>query len=237
MTVHNMLFMLDNSTFVLRVEDPSIYLQRLCVLSVYGLCEPTPPVVARSVQRQSVYDYCEPILDGTPAVKSAKDRFGVFDTSIHQIYSDKDAKEFLAPYLRGNMYSPYNVEQAAVGDIVTILEGPSAKVVYITGKYLSLEHGDGVLSVVSKKKAHNYLKVLNNYVVVNGFQVPRPLEKIPDDCTVVYIADPTSNQHYYALDTEIEDAVALLLQRNLLHATSANAIAYAKAMIGIKSET
>lgn len=217
MTVHNMLFMLDNSTFVLRVEDPSIYLQRLCVLSVY--------------------DLCDPLLDSTPGVKSAKDKFGVFGTSIHQIYSDKAAKEFLAPYLRGNMYSPYNVEQAAVGDIVTLLEGPSAKVVYITGKYLSLEHGDGVLSVVSKKKAHNYLKVLNNYVVVNGFQVPRPLEEIPDDYTVVYVADPTSTEYHYVLELEFEDVVALMLQRNLLHATSENAIAYAKAMIGIKSET
>ena len=40
MNVHNMLFMLDNSAFVLRVEDPSMYLQRLCVLSVYDLCDP-----------------------------------------------------------------------------------------------------------------------------------------------------------------------------------------------------
>ena len=216
MTVHNMLFMLDNSTFVLRVEDPSIYLQRLCVLSVY--------------------DLCDPILDGAPGVKSAQAKLGVFDTSTRQIYSDKAAKEFLAPYLRGSMYSPYNVEQAAVGDIVTIIEGPSAKVVYITSQNLALEHGDGVLSVVSKKKAHNYLKVLNNYVVVNGFQVPRPLEKIPDDLAVVYVADPISTQYHYALGLEMEDAVALMLQRNLLHATSANAIAYAKAMIGIKSE-
>ena len=39
------------------------------------------------------------------------------------------------------------------------------------------------------------------------------------------------------LKLEIGNVVALMLQRNLLHATSENAIAYAKAMIGIKSET
>ena len=43
--------------------------------------------------------------------------------------------------------------------------------------------------------------------------------------------------YYDVLYPDIENAAALMLQRNLLHATSANAIAYAKAMIGIKSET
>ena len=53
----------------------------------------------------------------------------------------------------------------------------------------------------------------------------------------MYVADPTSTQYYYELELEIGNVVALMLQRNLLHATSENAIAYAKAMIGIKSET
>ena len=66
MAVHNML---DNRTFVLRVEDPSMYLQRLCVLSVYDLCDPT--------------------LDGAPTVKSAKDKFGVFETSARHLQSNR----------------------------------------------------------------------------------------------------------------------------------------------------
>ena len=68
---------------------------------------------------------------------------------------------------------------------------------------------------------------------VNGFLVPAPAEQFTED--LVYITDPGQVEfHYvYSIGPTITREIKLLFGRGLAHRTAANAIAHAKAMIGI----
>ena len=75
--------------------------------------------------------------------------------------------------------------------------------------------------------------------LVNGFEVPPPLEKDPGEGHVVYVADPTLSAWYGTL-IHIQICRALrprMIARGLAHDTAAAAIAHAKAMVGVDPTT
>lgn len=69
------------------------------------------------------------------------------------------------------------------------------------------------------------------YIMVNGFKVPKPLDVLPSDGNV-YGAVPTSIAFYATADVKYEWS-RLMISRGVLHAHEAAAIAHAKAMLGI----
>lgn len=69
------------------------------------------------------------------------------------------------------------------------------------------------------------------YIMVNGFKVPKPLDVLPSDGNV-YGAAPTGIAFYASADVKYEWS-RLMISRGVLHAHEAAAIAHAKAMLGI----
>lgn len=69
------------------------------------------------------------------------------------------------------------------------------------------------------------------YIMVNGFKVPKPLDVLPSDGNV-YGAAPTGTSFYATADAKYEWS-RLMISRGALHATKDAAIAHAKAMLGI----
>lgn len=72
--------------------------------------------------------------------------------------------------------------------------------------------------------------------VLNGFEVPVPLENL-EGLDEFYLAVPTNKDFYVNYKTSVMDSTSTVcgwLQRGLCHKTKEDAIAYAKAMCGIK---
>lgn len=72
------------------------------------------------------------------------------------------------------------------------------------------------------------------YIMVNGFKVPKPLDVLPYDGTV-YAAAPSSTSFYATSDAKDEWS-HIMVGRRVLHSTQEAAIAHAKAMLGIDPE-
>lgn len=70
------------------------------------------------------------------------------------------------------------------------------------------------------------------YIMVNGFKVPKPLDVLPSD-GIVYGAAPAASMFYTTADAKYEIKSRMLLGRGILHSTPPAAIAHAKAMLGI----
>jgi len=67
--------------------------------------------------------------------------------------------------------------------------------------------------------------------MVNGFKVPKPLDKFQKD--EYYVADVTDELFYSACTNRGDKDDKSWLSRNIVHATKEAAIAHAKAMLGI----
>lgn len=69
------------------------------------------------------------------------------------------------------------------------------------------------------------------YIMVNGFKVPKPLDVMPEDGDV-YGASP-SGSSFFATGNPKYEWSRIMIARGILHSTQAAAIAHAKAMLGI----
>ena len=129
------------------------------------------------------------------------------------------------------MRRKYDGQTAAVGDRVFRRNGMEGKVVYVSEGQFVIESEGRLL--VYRKDLRGMLWGAADYITVNGFLVPAPVEKFTEG--VVYIAAPGHTEfHYgYGIGHTIPREVKLLFARGVAHRSAANAIAHAKAMVGI----
>ena len=69
-------------------------------------------------------------------------------------------------------------------------------------------------------------------IMVNGFEVPAPLDEMPQDGDVVWVPNPL-NRDFVSYLFFRGTVGALGFARGLLHTTNEAAVAHAKAMLGI----
>lgn len=132
---------------------------------------------------------------------------------------------------RKMMRREYDGHTAAVGDRVFRRNGMEGKVVYVSEGQFVIESEGRLL--VYRKDLRDRLWGAADYIQVNGFLVPAPAERFAED--LVYIAAPGLVEfHYvYRIGHTITPEIKLLFERGVLHHSAANAIAHAKAMVGI----
>ena len=125
----------------------------------------------------------------------------------------------------------YGGHTAAVGDSVANSNGEVGEVVYVGESQFVVEFGQKLW--VYRKGGSNKLWVMENYIEVNGFLAPAPAEEFTEG--KAYIAAPGHVEfHYvYMIGRTITQEIRLLFERGVLHRSAANAIAHAKAMVGI----
>lgn len=136
---------------------------------------------------------------------------------------------------------PYDGMKAKLGDVVYVRWGagevpvPPREVVYVGKGAFVVESPAGELTVCGKDTAGMRIFSVERMLVVNGFEVPAPLEKAPGEDQVVYVADPTLPEwHILLIHTHTSMAHrALVIARGLAHSTAGAAIAHAKAMAGV----
>lgn len=136
---------------------------------------------------------------------------------------------------------PYNGAKAKLGDVVYKRRGiadaptPPQKVVYVGEVELATEFPDGGLITYRKDTMEGHFVQTVRRLLVNGFEVPAPLEKDPGEGQEVYVADPMHAEwHFQLANTKIAITHRLrAIARGLAYDTAAAAIARAKAMIGI----
>ena len=136
---------------------------------------------------------------------------------------------------------PYDGMKAKLGDVVYARrdkdEGtaPPQEVVYVGEKAFVVESSGGGLNIYNKTTAGTYLFSKENVLVVNGFEVPAPLEADPGEGQEVYAADPMHAEwHFQLANTKIAITHrARVIARGLAYDTAAAAIARAKAMAGV----
>ena len=134
---------------------------------------------------------------------------------------------------RKMMRREYDGHTAAVGDRVARDDGTEGEVVYVGERQFVVEFES---LWVYAKGVRGKLWLIENCVIVNGFLVPAPVEEFTEG--VVYIADPGYVEFYsYLIGSTINLKTKLLFARGLAHRSEANAIAHAKAMIGIDPYT
>ena len=129
------------------------------------------------------------------------------------------------------MLREYDGHTAAVGDSVANSNGEVGEVVYVGKSQLIVEFEESLRTYAKSSSGKLWLR--ENYIIVNGFLVPAPVEQFTDD--LVYIADPGYVEFYYShqIGSNISLKTKLLFGRGLTHRSAANAIAHAKAMVGI----
>lgn len=133
----------------------------------------------------------------------------------------------------------YNGMKAKLGDVVHERRGADEaptlpqKVVYVGEESFVTELSDGRLMTYGKDTAGKYLLQAERRLLVNGFEVPVPLEKDPGEDQIVYAADPALPEWHVKLNRGALPHRALVIARGLAHSTAGAAIAHAKAMIGV----
>ena len=139
------------------------------------------------------------------------------------------------------MFKPYDGMAAKVGDVVYSAYIPggenkaaSGKVVYTTETEFVVDWGhSNFLATFTRVTAERHLSYGVEQFLVNGFEVPAPLEKDPGEDQVVYAADPTLLEWYCTLPREAVVYRPRAIARGLAHDTAEAAIAHAKAMAGV----
>ena len=127
--------------------------------------------------------------------------------------------------------SGYDGTKATVGDVVYDESGLEGSVAYVgTGEFV-VDWGKTLH--IFPKVVMNLLRQWKTYIKVNGFLVPAPAEEFTEG--VAYAADPSHPEFNYTfqLGWPLTASVKRLFARGLAHRTAANAIAHAKAMLGI----
>ena len=129
------------------------------------------------------------------------------------------------------MRRDYDGQTAAVGDFVFRRNGAEGVVVYVSGDQFVIESEERLL--VYKKNLRDRLWQWRDHIHVNGFLVPAPAEEFTEG--KAYIADPSDMDFTYTFLVEQAPSPTTrqLFTRGLVHRSEANAIAHAKAMIGI----
>ena len=127
----------------------------------------------------------------------------------------------------------YDGHTAAVGDRVARVardDGTEGEVVYVGESQFVVEFES---LWVYKKGGWDKLWRMENYITVNGFLVPAPVEEFIEG--KVYIADPSTIDFTYTflIEQAPSSTTRQLFARGLFHRSAANAIAHAKAMVGI----
>ena len=139
------------------------------------------------------------------------------------------------------VFKPYDGMAAKVGDVVYsayIPKGEQAavpgKVVYTNETQLIVDWGcTNDLATFARVTAGRHLSYGVEQFLVNGFEVPAPLEADPGEDQVVYAADPTLLEWYCTLPREAVVYRPRAIARGLAHDTAEAAIAHAKAMAGV----
>lgn len=135
--------------------------------------------------------------------------------------------------------TPYNGMEAKLGDVVYARRGiadaprPPQKVVYVGEVELVTESPDGWLMTYRKDGAKGHFVQTERRLLVNGFEVPAPLETDPGEGQVVYAADSTHHAWHFMLAQAGMPSRQRVISRGLAHDTAAAAIAHAKALIGV----
>ena len=129
------------------------------------------------------------------------------------------------------MLRGYDGHTAAVGDRVANSNGGVGEVVYVGKSQLIVEIDKNLWTYT--KSSSDKLWLRENYIIVNGFLVPAPAEEFTEG--KAYIAAPGHVEFHYAymIGRTITQEIKLLFERGVLHRSAANAIAHAKAMVGI----
>lgn len=129
------------------------------------------------------------------------------------------------------MLREYDGHTAVVGDRVANSSGAEGEVVYVGKSQLIVEFEESLW--IYAKSVRDKLWSRESYPIVNGFPVPAPAEEFTEG--LVYIADPGHVEfHYsYRIGPTLHRETKLMFARGLAHRTEANAIAHAKAMLGI----
>ena len=139
------------------------------------------------------------------------------------------------------VFKPYDGMAAKVGDVVysaCSVEGESkaasGKVVYTNKTQFIVDWPQtDVLTRFARATAQHSLSHGVEQFLVNGFEVPAPLEADPGEDQVVYAADPTLLEWYCTLPREAAVHRPRAIARGLAHDTAEAAIAHAKAMAGV----
>lgn len=88
------------------------------------------------------------------------------------------------------------------------------------------------ISNPNKWEVHRKLQ----YIMVNGFKVPKPLDFDLEQGTKYFVADPTTTELHMSTLWTVSEVDRMWLRRQLSHSTKESAIAHAKAMLGIDPE-
>lgn len=134
---------------------------------------------------------------------------------------------------------PYDGMKAKLGDVVYKRRGiadapsPPQKVVYVGEVEFVAESPAGRLMTYKKDTAERHFVQTVRRLLVNGFEVPAPLEKDPGEGQEVYAADPTLPEWHNRITKAAMPSRLRVISRGLAHDTAAAAIAHAKAMAGV----
>ena len=129
------------------------------------------------------------------------------------------------------VFKPYDGMAAKVGDVV--YSAVAGKVVYTNETQFIVEWGrSNSLATFTRETAERHLSCEVEQFLVNGFEVPAPLDALPTSGEV-FIASPTSQDFYLHILDVRKSGLSFTLSRGLLYASRAGAIACAKAMVGI----
>ena len=129
------------------------------------------------------------------------------------------------------VFKPYDGMAAKVGDVV--YSAVAGKVVYTNETQFIVEWGrPNSLATFTRETAERHLRCEVEQFLVNGFEVPAPLDALPTSGKV-FIASPAAPAFYIRILDVRKSVLSFALRRGLLYASPADAIACAKAMVGI----
>ena len=138
------------------------------------------------------------------------------------------------------VFKPYDGTAAKVGDVVYsahIPEGEEGevpgKVVYTNETQFIVDWGcTNDLASFARVTARHHLSYGVERLLVNGYEVPAPLGVLPKSGKA-FIASPAAPAFYLRILDVRKSVLSFALRRGLLYASPADAIACAKAMVGI----
>lgn len=102
---------------------------------------------------------------------------------------------------------------------------------FIDGKEIYCD--SHILNLIAFDLDISYYKIKPKTISVSGFEVPEPVNSELDMGYVYYIPVPSSYNYYCECHWEDHLVNNIHLERGLVHLTKENAIAHAKAMLGI----
>ena len=138
------------------------------------------------------------------------------------------------------VFKPYDGMAAKVGDVVYSAYTPEGEKAAVPGKVVYTNETQFIvdwgcandLASFARATARHHLCYGVEQFLVNGFEVPAPLDALPTSGRV-FIASPAAPAFYIRILDVRKSVLSFALSRGLLYASPADAIACAKAMVGI----